>query len=289
MRIYAFLPKQIKRAMAEDVSECLYVVVYPGKFLTVAVVSTRFGDINEAGEAEINTQLLECVYEGSSYGERGTPDVSRMRRFGFNVLKRVQNAVVAKAMSITAVLVRTPPPPDVMGAKNADFLQCNTWLEGFVVGLLFSAFPNVPTWYVHPNAVRATFFANADGTLRGMGSREMEEASTLAMSSHMCRVQIDHEKTAACVLVAAHQFVKFCGMPLTDAAPAPPPPPPAPVKEQPRAQPAAAGVWKQQRIPDSVTKGSGERHEFVAIPVAPVKQKKKKAPKAVVVSEPADE
>lgn len=292
-------------AASQDV---LYVVINPGKFLTVAVMRVRANDVDEEGRAEVVVDLLECAYEASSYGDRGIPDMARVRRFGMGVLKRVQNAIIAMALPLTAVLVRTPPPPEFVGAKNLGFIQCNTWLEGYVVGLLFSAFPNVTAWYVHPSKVRETFLVDPD---------------SVAMASHLCGRPIDHEKTAACVLVGAHQFIKYCGVPLVDVAasasasatssvPVPPAaaaaaaavPIVAPVAVVPAAPAAAvavapksvnsgcSSVWGHDKLPDAVSKGSGEVHAFKPVPQTRPKrqqQKQEQKPKVVfVVSEPSD-
>lgn len=192
----------VPASVANFEADNLYITIYPGKHLTVAVVGVGMGE-----DGYVAAEILDCMYQSSAYSDRGIPDISRARQFGGSVLKRVRQCVETSRMDPTAILVRNPPPAAAIGSKNPEFLQHNTWLEGYVVGMLYSAYPNISTWYVHPKAIRDTFFPQSDVSL--WGSREMEELAAIDLATWMVGEHVDHEKTAACVIMAAHYYKKF--------------------------------------------------------------------------------
>jgi hypothetical protein len=113
--------------------------------------------------------------------------------------------------------VRTPPPAAVytsaiaggVGGGSTEHLQCNTYFEGFAVGWLTGLYPHTPTWYCHPNAIRALFSGAGDDRLRTWSSREEESADIMSMAMDVVGKPLRHDREAGCVLAAVHHYIKF--------------------------------------------------------------------------------
>jgi hypothetical protein len=194
-------------------------------------------------------------------------------------------------------------------------VQCNSWLEGYMNGVLYALLPNVPTWYIYPIAIKATFFSEGDGRLQQWDPQhpEQRETALIEKASSLCGCAVEHEKTAACVLMAAHHFVKYSGIKFSLSSPSVCPDPimnmevAAEAKVQVEVK-AAANVnvpepkVKEAQVPDkvkeqakswskapsSVKSGVGEAHVFQPIqgPKSKPKQHKKKPLATFQVEEP---
>jgi len=195
-------------AVVDNTPRNLYAVIYPGKFLTAAVL--EMGSEPESGT--VVGSLFWTAYEASTYTDRGIPDFARIRRFCQSFSGAVTDLCRSLNRNLTAVLVRTPPPAAVFSSttngSNPDYLQCNTFFEGFIVGMLYGLYPHTPTWYCHPNAIRALFSVEGEG-LKTWSSREEESADVMSMAINIVGMQLRHDREAGCVLAAAHHYMKF--------------------------------------------------------------------------------
>ena len=200
----------------------------------------------------------------------------------------------------TAVLVRTPPPAaaftNAITGGNPDYLQCNTFFEGFAVGMLYGAYPRVPTWYCHPNAIRTLFSGPSEG-YKVWRSREEEAADVMAMAMSVVGTRLRHEREAGCILAAVYHYIKFAqggfgdsrsaqescvGVPSTTALLPTPvfaqqelPPPPPPPSPNPATVPEKPCKWS--RMPSAV-KASPTDTQVAALDVKtiPISYKKRR-------------
>ena len=204
------------RDYADDMPHNLYAVIYPGRFLTAAIIEMG----TDPEEKTVAGSILWTAYEASTYTERGIPDFARIRRFGSALSGAVNDICRSLTRNLTAVLVRTPPPAAVFAsaasagaaggcASSTEHLQCNTYFEGFAVGMLYGLYPHTPTWYCHPNAIRALFSTAGDEALRTWSSREEESADIMAMAMDVVGKPLRHDREAGCVLAAVHHYIKF--------------------------------------------------------------------------------
>jgi hypothetical protein len=179
--------------------KALYLVISPGKHITTTSVLVD----GAPGEALPRITVINAAYEPCAYAQRGVPDIARARAFGDAVAVGIKAFSEDTGKPLTAILVRTPPPADVM--VRPQFLQENTWMEAFVVGTVFGHFPRSPIWYVHPKDVRENLFP---GEI--FKSWEDEEAAAMEMAKFVAPTSdIKHKREALCVTVALHHFKRF--------------------------------------------------------------------------------
>lgn len=180
----------------------LYVVVYPGKYLTAAIV--EMSTDQDSGDALAN--VFWVSHEASTYTVRGIPDMSRIKRFCGSMCSALVNICSTMMRMPVAVLVRTPAPAAAFASPaTVGFLQCNTFFEAFMIGAVFSQFPHTPVWYCHPNAIKEVCL----GDHKQWASREEEAAEMLSVGSTIAGAQLNHEREASCVLAAAYHYKKY--------------------------------------------------------------------------------
>lgn len=243
-----------KKDYAEDLPRNLYAVIYPGKFLTASVIEMG---VDSFDDSVVGT-VFWSAYEASCYTDRGIPDFARIRRFCSLLSATVNEVCESSNRTLAAVLVRTPPPAAAFASgNNPEFLQRNTFFEGFVVGMFYGMYPQTPAWYCHPNTIRALFTPEGE-PLKMWASRQEETAAIMSMANDIAGTELHHEREAECVLAAAHHYTKFIQYTLsadankqspTDPMPAPAAAaaasnlPPEPVITAPVPAAAAAQVW----------------------------------------------
>jgi hypothetical protein len=178
----------------------LYVVLYPGKFLTACVIEVRTDE-----QDAVHANVFHSSFNQSAYTDHGTPALPSIRKFTSNLLKSVCDICGVLGRGINAVLVRTPPPARVF-RETPEFLQANTFFEGFVVGSLFSLCQQAPEWYCHPNAVKG-LFPESEPEL--WTSREEQADAEMSMAITFAGEQVTHERVASCVLTAVQHYMKY--------------------------------------------------------------------------------
>lgn len=179
--------------------KALYLVISPGKHLT----ATSLVVDGAPGESLPRVTVINAAYEPCTYAHKGVPDIARARAFGDAVAVNIRSFVEDSKRTLTAILVRTPPPADAL--SRPQFLQENTWMEAFVVGTVFGHFPRTPIWYVNPKDVRENLFPG-----EVFPSWADEEAAAMEMAKFVAPTsEIRHEREALCVTVALHHFKRF--------------------------------------------------------------------------------
>lgn len=178
----------------------LYVVLYPGKFLTACVIEVRTDE-----QDAVHANVFYSSFNQSTYTDHGTPALPSIRKFTSNLLKSVCDICGVLNRGINAVLVRTPPPARVF-RDTPEFLQANTFFEGFVVGSLFSLCQQAPEWYCHPNAVKGLF---PESEIECWTSREEQADAEMSMAVTFAGEQVTHERVASCVLTAVQHYMKY--------------------------------------------------------------------------------
>jgi hypothetical protein len=167
-----------------------YIAIYPGiRFTNASVVSLSGDKVSARWSGTVCTD----------YTERGSPDIAALRRFTSAL------EAAASGLTLTAVLVRSPPPARVV--REAEHLQANTLAEGFLIGWAHAAFPHTPTWYQHPNAVKAYFLTPEAGQLDRDDFDDQLMASALDVLPP--GTSLRSAKEAHCVLMSLLHYEKF--------------------------------------------------------------------------------
>lgn len=204
-----------------DDAPTLHVVLHPGKFLTAAIISCTHSDQKDAKDptaaTALKAELLWYAYERSAFF-MGMPPLEAACRFVRLIIGNFRR--FSKKYKTGPTLVCTPPPAQLIAARNPDFLQQNTWFEAYVVGGLEHGLTTYST-YVNPAAVASEMlppgavYEGLDERVQGTPSAQLVvSAAAERLTGHPIR----HEKTAWCVLTAVYYYWCTIAQDISDVA-----------------------------------------------------------------------
>lgn len=180
----------------------LFLVISPGKHITA---TTLLVNKPQSGGKLPHATIIHTTFEICAYMSPTTPNMFRAKSFVRNVVENIKSYIddTGNKQKLTAILVRTPPPPGSFGRPQ--FLQENTWMEAFLIGNLCARFDKTPIQYVHPKDVRDDLFPGVE-----FETWYDEEVASVALSQILAASSSPrHHREALCIMVAIYYYNRF--------------------------------------------------------------------------------